>query len=62
MGDLVNLNRIRKTRARAERAAVAATNRVAFGRDAAQRADDARETQRRAALLDGVRRKPEAQP
>lgn len=56
MSDVVNLNRVRKARARAEEAATAAANRVKHGRTGAEKANDRRAEARRAALLDGARR------
>lgn len=58
MGELLNLNKARKARARADKAATAVANRVAHGRTRAERARDAAETARHAALLDGARRDP----
>lgn len=56
MADIVNLNRARKARRRADEAAVAEANRVRFGRTRAAREQDAAEARRREALLDGARR------
>jgi hypothetical protein len=56
MGDLVNLNRARKVRARATAATQAVANRAAFGRTKAEKANDAAEAERRAQVLDGARR------
>lgn len=56
MGEVVNLNRARKARAKAEAAATAAANRVKHGRTAAEKANDRRAEARRQALLDGARR------
>lgn len=56
MADIVNLNRARKARAKAEQAATAAANRVKHGRTAAEKANDRRAEERREALLDGTRR------
>ncbi len=56
MGEIVNLNRVRKARARAAAAADAAANRAKHGRTAAQKANDRAEAARRKALLDGARR------
>jgi hypothetical protein len=53
---IVNLNRARKARAKAEDAARAAANRAKHGRSAAEKAADrAAEAQRRR-LLDGAKR------
>jgi hypothetical protein len=56
MDGIVNLNRARKARAKAEAGAAAAANRAKHGRTAAERANDARAEARRRALLDGARR------
>ncbi|MDO9710008.1 DUF4169 family protein [Paracraurococcus lichenis] len=58
MGDIVNLNRLRKAKARAEAEATAAANRAKHGRTGAEKANDRRAEQRRQALLDGARRDP----
>ncbi|MFZ4409595.1 MAG: DUF4169 family protein [Paracraurococcus sp.] len=56
MGEIVNLNRLRKARAKAEAAATAAANRAKHGRSGAEKANDRRAEARREALLDGARR------
>ncbi len=56
MGEVVNLNRVRKERARAEKKAVSAANRVAHGRSKAERAQAAREKAAADRLLDGSKR------
>jgi hypothetical protein len=56
MGDVVNLGKARKARARAQASTDAAANRAAFGRTRAQKAADAQEKERRDALLDGAKR------
>ncbi len=56
MDKVVNLNRVKKTRARAAAASQAAANRVKHGRTAAEKADDQRQAERQRALLDSVRR------
>ena len=63
MGEIVNLNREKKRRAGAQRAALAEENRVRFGRTEAAKLNDRREEATRRALLDGVRREdlPERQ-
>lgn len=58
MGEVLNLNKARKARARADKAAAAAANRIAHGRTKAERASDAAEAARHAAQLDGARRDP----
>jgi hypothetical protein len=67
MGEIVNLNKVRKARAKAELAAQAVANRVKHGRTPAERANDRRAEARRHALLDGAAREegmaaPEADP
>ncbi|MEZ0495820.1 DUF4169 family protein [Sphingomonas sp. IW22] len=56
MGDLINLNRARKAKAKAERTAAADANRVKFGRTKAERQADATDRARRDARLDGAKR------
>jgi len=58
MAEIVNLNRARKAKARAERAAEAAANRVKHGRTGAEKANDRAGEARRNALLDGAKREP----
>ena len=58
MGDVVNLRRIKKLRARAADKQSAENNRVRFGRAADQRASDRLEEARRTASLDGKRLQP----
>lgn len=55
MGELVNLKRIRKQRARQEDAATAEANRIRFGRSAAERRGTEAEAKRAQRLLDGKR-------
>jgi len=56
MGDIINLNRAKKARARTGAAALAAANRVKHGRTAAEKANDREAEARRAKLLDGAKR------
>jgi hypothetical protein len=56
MGDVVNLNRARKDRAKAAARATAAANRAAHGRTKAERAQTEAESARTARLLDGAKR------
>ncbi|HEY0270832.1 MAG TPA: DUF4169 family protein [Sphingomonas sp.] len=56
MAEIVNLNRARKARARAEAPGKADANRAKFGRTRAEKATEAAERARREALLDGARR------
>ncbi len=53
MGDVVNLNRFRKTRERAERAKEAEVNRIRFGRSKAEKTSERLESERRTQILDG---------
>ena len=53
MGEIVNLNRVRKDRARADAKATAAANRAAHGRTKAERSRVETERERAARLLDG---------
>lgn len=56
MAEIVNLNRARKAREKAEQTRQAAANRVAHGRSKAEKAQDAQAEARRRALLDGAKR------
>ena len=56
MGEIVNLNKARKARAKAEQATEAAANRVKHGRTKADKANDRAAETRRQALLDGAKR------
>jgi hypothetical protein len=56
MADLVNLNRARKAKARAEKDAQAAANRARFGRTKAEKAADKAVAERLARTLDQARR------
>jgi hypothetical protein len=56
MAEIVNLNKARKARARADKAVDAAANRAKHGRTKAQKQNDARAEVRRRALLDGAKR------
>lgn len=53
MGEVVNLNRVRKDRAKAEARATASVNRVAHGQTKAERTRAETERERAARLLDG---------
>lgn len=61
MAEIVNLNRARKARKRAEAEARAVANRAKHGRTAAEKEKDRLEEARRRALLDGARREDEAE-
>lgn len=58
MAEIVNLNRVKKAKARAEAEKTAAANRAKHGRTKAERAKDAAEEERRRALLDGAKLDP----
>ena len=58
MTDPVNLNKVRKARARAEDKARADGNAVKFGRTKAEKAKDKAEVARAARDLDGKKREP----
>jgi len=53
MGEIVNLNRVRKDRAKAEARTAATANRTAHGRSKAERTRAETERERAARLLDG---------
>jgi hypothetical protein len=55
MGEVVNLRRARKAKARVDAATKAAANRVAFGRTKAERDLAAAEAERREKGLDGAK-------
>lgn len=55
MGDVINLNRYRKARARAEKERLAAESRVRHGQSRAEKQVLRREDDRRAAELEGKR-------
>jgi hypothetical protein len=56
MTGIVNLNRVRKAKARAAQDAEAAANRAKHGRTKAEKENDRRAEDRRRALLDGAKR------
>jgi len=56
MGDVVNLNRARKARTKADAKTTAAANRAAHGRTRAEREAADMERERAARLLDGSKR------
>lgn len=58
MAEIVNLNRVKKARARTEADAEAAVNRAKHGRTRAEKARDAQAETQRNALLDGARKDP----
>ena len=53
MGEVVNLNRVRKERAKAEAKAAAKANRAVHGRTKAEQSKADKERERAAKLLDG---------
>ncbi|WP_149536211.1 DUF4169 family protein [Siccirubricoccus phaeus] len=61
MGEVINLNQVRKAKAREAAAAEAAANRARHGRTGPEKENDRRAEARRQALLDGAR-KEEASP
>lgn len=56
MGEIVNLNRARKSRAKADQRAEAAANRIAHGLTKAEKQTASLERARAARLLDGKKR------
>jgi hypothetical protein len=56
MAEIVNLNRVKKSKAKAADQAEAAANRTKHGRTTAEKARDALVEAQRNALLDGVRK------
>jgi hypothetical protein len=56
MAEIINLNRAKKARTRADRAAKAVENRVKFGRTKAEKATDRDERVRTVHLLDESKR------
>ncbi|MBB3912117.1 DUF4169 family protein [Sphingomonas desiccabilis] len=56
MAEIINLNRARKARARAEKATEADANRHRFGRTKAQKAAEAQDRDRAERTLDGAQR------
>ncbi len=56
MAEIVNLNRARKAKRRAERETQAAANRAAFGRTKAEKTAGANEAIRGERILDGAKR------
>jgi hypothetical protein len=60
MGNVVNLNKFRKRKAKAERAKRADTNRRLHGRTAAERAIDELKKHQLQAKLEGARLEPDA--
>ncbi len=58
MADLINLNRFRKEKARADKAAKADENRVRFGRTKAEKQAAQREAEIETQRLEGHRREP----
>jgi hypothetical protein len=59
MGEIVNLKRVRKEKARHERDSAAAANRRRFGRTREQRLADEAEADRNRQSMDGKRLEPD---
>ncbi len=55
MGEIVNLRKVRKAKARSQAAEAAAENRTRHGRTAAERARDALEAEQARRTLDGAK-------
>ena len=55
MGELINLNKVRKARSRAASKTAADANRASFGRTKAQKLNDRADQVRADKLLDGAR-------
>ncbi len=55
MADVINLNRARKAKAKAEKKATAATNRAKHGRTKAERVKDQAEAEKVRTMLDGAK-------
>lgn len=55
MGQVVNFNRAKKARAKAEKEPAAAANRARHGRTKEEASEDAKEADRRDQLLDGAK-------
>lgn len=62
MGDVVNLNKVRKDRQKAEAKAAAVANRTAHGRSKAMRETADAAKSRLKALLDGAKREKDPGP
>ncbi|MDB5380574.1 MAG: hypothetical protein JWO26_206 [Rhodospirillales bacterium] len=56
MAEIVNLNRVKKAKAKVEDQAKAVANRAKHGRTTVERARDTREEAQRNVLLDGARK------
>lgn len=56
MAEIINLNKARKAKARAEKESRAQENRVRFGRSKAERLSDEAEARRKARELEGKKR------
>ncbi len=55
MGDVINLNKARKAKAKAAASTVASANRARFGRSKAEKDHDRIEAERSAKLVDGAK-------
>lgn len=58
MGDVINLNKFRKAKARASKATTAEANRRKHGRSASERAQETAGNEKRKRELDGKRLEP----
>lgn len=58
MGDVINLNQVRKTRARQEKARQADVNRVRFGRNKIEKQRESAEAAKLRHDLDGKKKSP----
>lgn len=62
MGEIINLNKVRKRKAREQAAAQAAENRARFGRTKEQKQRDAAAAEEAQKRLDGLRREETPPP
>ncbi len=60
MAEIINLNRVRKAKARSDKAVSAAANRARFGRSKAEKKAEQLTADRLGRVLDGARRDPPA--
>jgi hypothetical protein len=58
MGDVINLNQVRKARERQEKARQAETNRVRYGRNKGEKLRDGAEADKLRRELDGKKKSP----
>lgn len=62
MADIVNLNQLRKAKARGERQQQATENRVKFGRSKAEKQNDSRDLERAKSLHKGLKLEGRPEP